>query len=159
MPIFNKREDIFALIDKFEKSALTEIEIEIEDDIRISMKKQVNFLPSMLHSEITAKNIALQISDTDTDTDEIAGEDEIQNTTSGTIVKAPLIGVYYSAPSPDSEPFVEVGKKISKGTVLCIIEAMKAMNDIESEIDGEIAEIFVKNTQTVEFGQPLFRIK
>ena len=151
MPIFDKKEDIFELIDKFEKSALSEIDIEIKQDIKISLKKQYPYLPE---SAPFQSELILQESQ---DIGNISSENINQE--SGKIIKAPLIGVYYSAPSPDSEPFVEVGKKITKGTVLCIIEAMKVMNDIESEIDGEIAEIFVNNAQYVEFGQPLFRIK
>ena len=73
-------------------------------------------------------------------------------------VTSPLVGTFYSAAGPDAEDYVKVGDKVKKGQVLCIIEAMKLMNEIESEFDGEIAEILVKNEQMVEFGQPLFRI-
>ncbi len=77
----------------------------------------------------------------------------------GNIVKSPLVGTYYSASSPDSAPFVKVGDKVSKGQVLGIVEAMKLMNEIESEFDGTIREILVKNGQMVEFGQPMFVIE
>ena len=76
----------------------------------------------------------------------------------GNIVKSPIVGTFYSAAGPEAEDYVKVGDKVKKGQVLCIIEAMKLMNEIESEFDGEIAEILVKNEQMVEFGQPLFRI-
>ena len=76
----------------------------------------------------------------------------------GNIVKSPIVGTFYSAAGPEAEDYVKVGDKVKKGQVLCIIEAMKLMNEIESDFDGEIAEILVKNEQMVEFGQPLFRI-
>lgn len=69
-----------------------------------------------------------------------------------------MIGTFYMRPSPDSSPFVEVGKEVKKGTVLCIIEAMKLMNEIESEYEGKIVEIYVKDGEAVDYGKPLFRI-
>mgnify|MGYP003295163382 FL=1 len=69
-----------------------------------------------------------------------------------------MIGTFYAKPSPDSNPFVEVGKTIKKGDTVCIVEAMKLMNEIESEFDGKIVEILVKDGQMVDFGKPLFRI-
>ena len=76
----------------------------------------------------------------------------------GTLVLSPTVGVFYSAPSPDSRAFVEVGDQVKKGDTLCIIEAMKLMNEIPAEVDGTIAEICVGNGQVVEYNQPLFRI-
>ena len=75
------------------------------------------------------------------------------------VIKSPLVGTFYRAPSPDSPPYVEVGDEVKKGDILCIIEAMKIMNEIESEVDGKIVEILVENAQPVEFGQPLFKIE
>lgn len=174
MPIFEKKEDIFELLEKFEKSSATEITI-ADSEKKISIKKGnafntqllPNLTPLSLRSEIYGlghNNNTPQVT-SEAKTDIVSQErrsniiNNINEDKSGKIVKAPLIGVYYSAPSPDSEPFIEVGKKISKGSVVCIIEAMKVMNEIESEIDGEVAEIFVNNAQPVEFGQPLFRVK
>ena len=76
----------------------------------------------------------------------------------GDIVKSPLVGTFYAAPSEDAPAFVKVGDKVKKGQVLAIVEAMKLMNDIESDFDGEVAEILVENGQPVEYGQPLFVI-
>ena len=73
-------------------------------------------------------------------------------------VKSPLVGVYYAAPSPDAETFVSIGSKVKKGDVLCIIEAMKLMNEITAEQDGEIVDICVKNGDIAEFGQVLFKM-
>ena len=76
----------------------------------------------------------------------------------GALVLSPTVGVFYASPSPDARPFVEVGDQVKKGDTLCIIEAMKLMNEIPSEVDGTVAEICVGNGQVVEYNQPLFRI-
>lgn len=77
----------------------------------------------------------------------------------GTLVTSPLVGRFYAAPSEDAEPFIKVGDTVKKGQVLAIVEAMKLMNEIESEYDGVVAEILVENGQGVEYGQPLFRLQ
>ncbi|WP_044747872.1 acetyl-CoA carboxylase biotin carboxyl carrier protein [Bacillus alveayuensis] len=74
-------------------------------------------------------------------------------------ITSPMVGTFYAAPSPDSPPYVKVGDKIKKDTVVCIVEAMKLFNEIEAEVDGEIVEVLVKNGQLVEYGQPLFLVK
>ncbi|MDD7114257.1 MAG: acetyl-CoA carboxylase biotin carboxyl carrier protein [Lachnospiraceae bacterium] len=76
----------------------------------------------------------------------------------GELMKSPLVGTFYAAPSEGAEPFVKVGDAVKKGQTLAIVEAMKLMNEIESEFDGVVTEILVSNEETVEFGQPLFRI-
>jgi acetyl-CoA carboxylase biotin carboxyl carrier protein len=76
----------------------------------------------------------------------------------GTIVNSPFVGTFYRAPAPDAAPFTDVGQKVKKGQTLCIVEAMKLMNEIECEVDGTVAEILVQNATPVEFGEPLFRI-
>lgn len=76
----------------------------------------------------------------------------------GNIVKAPMVGTFYASMSPDKPPIVKVGDKVKKGDLVCIIEAMKVMNEIKSEFDGEIAEILVQNEDMLEYGQALFRI-
>jgi acetyl-CoA carboxylase biotin carboxyl carrier protein len=75
------------------------------------------------------------------------------------VLKSPIVGTFYAAPSPDSDHYVKAGSKVKKGQVLCIIEAMKLMNEIESDVDGEIVEIHPRNAQPVEFGEPLFGIR
>ena len=74
------------------------------------------------------------------------------------IVRSPMVGTFYRAPSPEAEPFVKVGQKVKKGDILCIIEAMKLMNEIESEYDGVVEEILVDNASPLEYGQPMFVI-
>ena len=158
MSIFDKKEDIFELIDKFDKSSAAELKL-ADGDKKIHLKKSCNNAPNIPAPIISVPvpNLIQSKINEISDGDIVEATKESSN--SGKIVTAPLIGVYYAAPSPDSEPFIEVGKKINKGDILCIIEAMKVMNDIDSEIEGEVAEIFVENAQAVEFGQPLFRIK
>ncbi len=80
-------------------------------------------------------------------------------TFTGNVIKSPLVGTYYAAASPDSTPFIKVGDKVSKGQILGIVEAMKLMNEIESEFDGTVREILVENEQMVEYGQPMFVIE
>ena len=85
--------------------------------------------------------------------DEVATEPELH------IIKSPIVGTFYSSPSPDSEAFVRMGDHIRNDTVVCIIEAMKLMNEIQAEVNGEVSRIFVENGQPVEYGQALFGIK
>ncbi|HJX26351.1 MAG TPA: acetyl-CoA carboxylase biotin carboxyl carrier protein, partial [Thermoanaerobaculia bacterium] len=75
------------------------------------------------------------------------------------VVKSPIVGTFYRCPEPGAASFVEVGERVKKDQVLCIIEAMKLMNEIESDVDGEILEIYPQNAQPVEFGEPLFAVR
>ena len=77
----------------------------------------------------------------------------------GVEITSPMVGSFYRAPGPDAAPFVEVGDRITKNTVVCIVEAMKVMNEIKAEVEGEILEILVQNGEPVEFGQPLFLVR
>ena len=77
----------------------------------------------------------------------------------GKTISAPIVGVFYAAPSPTADPYVSVGKKVKKGDVVCIIEAMKCMNEIQAEEDGEITAVLATNGELVEYGQPLFSIQ
>ena len=84
---------------------------------------------------------------------------EIDVDTELAVVKSPIVGTFYRAPAPDAAPFVDVGARVTKGQVLCIIEAMKIMNQIESDVGGTVAAILVENAQPVAYGQPLFHIE
>ena len=85
--------------------------------------------------------------------------EKIESPTEGEDLLSPMPGTFYSSPTPDDPPFVTVGSKVAKGQTLCIIEAMKIMNEIESEIDGTVSEIFIQNSDPIEYNQPLFKIK
>lgn len=82
----------------------------------------------------------------------------ISEETPGAIVTAPVVGIFFSAPSPDAPPFTEVGKEVKNGDVVCIIEAMKLMNEVSSTASGKVLEVYVQNGQKVQYGDPLFRI-
>jgi acetyl-CoA carboxylase biotin carboxyl carrier protein len=75
------------------------------------------------------------------------------------IIKSPMVGTFYRAASPDSPPFTDIGKKVSDDSIVCIIEAMKVMNEIQAEISGSVVEVLVENGEAVEYGQPLFKVK
>ena len=87
-----------------------------------------------------------------------AASEETATEPSGKIVKSPLVGTFYAAPAEDADPYVSVGDTVKKGQVMAIVEAMKLMNEIESDFDGTVEEILVENGQAVEYGQPLFRL-
>jgi acetyl-CoA carboxylase biotin carboxyl carrier protein len=90
------------------------------------------------------------------------GSDEPQarsDASDGTYITSPFVGTFYRSPSPDQPPFVEAGQKITRGQVLCIVEAMKLMNEIEAEISGTVVEVLVENGKPVEFGDRLFKVK
>ncbi len=90
---------------------------------------------------------------------EEAESDELEVPAGSHVLDSPIVGTFYRSPSPDADPFVEEGSRVQKGQVLCIVEAMKLMNEIESDIDGTVVQILAENAQPVEFGEPLFAIK
>jgi acetyl-CoA carboxylase biotin carboxyl carrier protein len=86
-------------------------------------------------------------------------EDAQKEETNLNIIKSPMVGTFYRAPSPDAPPYVDVGDRIKKDDVVCIIEAMKIMNEIESDVKGEIVEVLISNEEPVEYNQPLFKVR
>ena len=141
-------EKIKQLMDDMGNSKLSSIDIDFPDGTKISMKKNENV-------EISTK--AMKSSSQEVKKEELKSE-QSSNEDTGKIVKSPMVGTFYIKPNPSANSYVEVGKKVKKGDVLCIIEAMKLMNEIESEFDGEVAEIFIKDGEAVEYGKALFRI-
>lgn len=142
-------EDIKKLIDDMGNSKLTEISIDFPDGTKIGMKKEVKVVEKLQEKNIQhiEQKEVNEIVETETQEDNCK------------IVKSPMVGTFYLKPDPNSNPYVEIGKKVKKGDILCIIEAMKLMNEIECEFDGEIEEILVKDGEMVEYGKPLFKIK
>ncbi|MBE5965063.1 MAG: acetyl-CoA carboxylase biotin carboxyl carrier protein [Lachnospiraceae bacterium] len=142
-------DEIQKLVQSISDSPLSEFEYEA-DGVRLHIKKEkavavvaeqaAPVLMATAPAQVTEVNVAMS-----------GGPDKV--------VKSPLVGTFYVAPSADSEPFVKVGDKVKKGQVLAIVEAMKLMNEIESEYDGTIVEILASNEQSVEYGQPLFTVK
>ena len=141
-------EKIKQLMDDMGNSKLSSIDIDFPDGTKISMKKNENV-------EISTKAMKSSSQEVKKEEPEL---EQSSNEDTGKIVKSPMVGTFYIKPNPSANPYVEVGKKVKKGDVLCIIEAMKHMNEIESEFDGEIAEIFIKDGEAVEYGKALFRI-
>ena len=129
-------------------SKLTSIDIEFPDGVKIKMEKN-NSLAVAPAAPIVQKVVV------EAPVEEVTQKVEVKE---GNVVKSPMVGTFYSKSSPTSNPYVEVGSEVKKGTVLCIVEAMKLMNEIESEFNGKIAEVLVKDGEAVEYGQPLFRI-
>jgi|ASRP01.1.fsa_nt_gi acetyl-CoA carboxylase biotin carboxyl carrier protein len=111
-----------------------------------------------MHQAPTPQVQSLQVETSNQSDSEDEDKEQAVAVKGGHIVESPIVGTYYNAPSPDADPYITVGSKVKKGDVLCIIEAMKLMNEIEADQDGEIAEILVENEQGVEYSQPLFRI-
>ena len=142
------------LIDDMGNSKLTEIDINFPDGTKISMKKSQEINQKVLTSQIEPQTETINIVNQNSIQKESQEKEE-----NGNIVKSPMVGTFYIKPSPTSEPYVEIGKNVKKGDVLCIIEAMKLMNEIESEFNGEIIEVYVKDGEVVDYGKPLFKIK
>lgn len=152
-------ENLLKLIDTVSKSKLDSFLYE-ENGTKIKLgrnpqnvicvdNKAVNGLPAA----------SVYASDTGSTSNAVmAAVEEEKTEESGHIIKSPLVGIFYAAPSEDAEPFVSVGDIVKKGQTLSIIEAMKLMNEIESDFDGTVKEIYVKNGEAVEYGQPLFCI-
>ena len=140
------------LIELLEESGVAEIEIhEGEESIRISRASQVS-----VAAPAPAAAVAAAAPGPETPADNSAGtEPEI----SGHIVKSPMVGTFYSAATPGAKPFASIGQQVNVGDTLCIIEAMKLMNQIESDKAGVIKAILVENGQPVEYNQPLFVIE
>ena len=145
-------EKMIELIKTVSDSNLTQFQIE-EDGFKLSMKTDKQSKVVVQKQE----SIPKEIQSVAMDEIKPAEQKEIKKA-EGNVVKSPLVGTFYSASSPDSAPFVKVGDTVKKGQVLGIVEAMKLMNEIESDFDGKVAEIYVENGQAVEYGQPLFRI-
>lgn len=147
-------EKIKQLMEDMGNSKLTAIDIDFPDGTKISMKKEEKQVV-----KVTENTPVENLSTREEINIETNSEKQEEKVEEGNVVTSPMVGTFYSKPSPNSEPYVEVGKKVKKGDVLCIIEAMKLMNEIESEFDGEITEILVKDEEPVEYGKPLFVIK
>ena len=146
------------LIDLVEESGIAELEVtEGEEKVRIvkhtAMVAPQTYMipqgaPAMMPVAPREKSSSFDDDDLDDETDEPEGE----------VVKSPMVGTFYRAPSPESAPFVEVGSTVKAGDTLCIVEAMKLLNEIEADFAGTVKAILVENGQPVEYGEPLFII-
>ena len=146
--------ELKGIISLMQKSDLTELEIETKElKLRLGRPGSDRVVTSIT----PAPNIQLPAS-----TPPVPSPHNLQDKPSDketNCFKSPMVGTFYRKPSPDDAAFVEVGDQVKKGDVLCIVEAMKVMNEIQSDLSGEIVEILVEDSDSVEYGQPLFRFK
>ncbi len=149
------------IIDLMKRSELTEFAVE-EEGFKLKICRGTNGVPVVTSSagltavpEAAAASAAAAAA-TLASSSQNGGEKE---DSSIIYIKAPMVGTFYRAPSPESPPFVEVNAKVSENSIVCIIEAMKIMNEIQAEVKGTVVEILVENGQPVEYGQRMFKIK
>jgi acetyl-CoA carboxylase biotin carboxyl carrier protein len=149
--------DIKAIIDLMKKNSITEFELERQDS-KIRLKRGPNGgTPIVQYDESVAGGgapvlLPVAASSAPVGTPPIPATNEVE-------VKSPMIGTFYRAPSPEAASYVEIGTEISPESVVCIIEAMKVMNEIKAEVKGVITQVLVENAKPVEFGQPLFKVR
>ena len=139
----------FDMADKLKKNELSAFDLEY-DDLKISVRRDA---PAVI-SGASAPAAAVPASAPAAQAPEPKAEEP-----SGNVVKSPIVGTFYKASSPENEPFVKIGSTVHRGDVLCIVEAMKMLNEIESEFDGEVTRILVSDGEMVEFGQPIMVIE
>jgi acetyl-CoA carboxylase biotin carboxyl carrier protein len=147
------------LIDVISRSSFTTFELEREG-FRLKLVKGADSAPAVV-IQPSAAAIAAEVREpSPSAAPEPSASAPAKAVTDGLVtVTSPIVGTFYRAPSPGAPPFVEVGSKIAKGQVVCIVEAMKLMNEIESELDSEVVEILVASGQPVEYGEKLFRVR
>ncbi|NNE18536.1 MAG: acetyl-CoA carboxylase biotin carboxyl carrier protein [Myxococcales bacterium] len=143
-------EQLRELIRLLDEANLTEIEVEHDED-RIRVRRDPALLPASAGVESVAQSTARG--------PEPVGVAAAPEDDDGAYVTSPFVGTFYRAPSPDGDPFVDVGDSVAQGQVICIVEAMKLMNEIEAEAAGTIVEVLVENGKPVEYGDRLFRIE
>ena len=146
------------LMELLEESGIAEIEVkEGEESIKLTKPSSQVQTPQQIISTPTV-NVRDEVI-TQKDTDQKGGNHNPKDEIDGEVITSPMVGTFYRAASPDSKPFVEKGQKVKKGDTLCILEAMKMMNQVNAETGGTIIDIMVDDAEPVEFGQPLFLIK
>lgn len=152
-------DEIKEIITALDNSSVTEVELTCGNGEKIKLKKRSEVkLVAAEPIEVPAAPMIIPAAPA-APTAPAAPVAESAPVAEGKEIKSPMVGVFYAAASPDSDPYVQVGQAVKKGDTLCIIEAMKLMNEINAEESGVITEICVKNGDLVQFGQPLFKIK
>ena len=149
--------ELKGIISLVQKSDLTELEIELKD-IKLRMARPGAVKPGQ---DVIREIVVQAPSPTTTSSVPQVADTKVENSTKDdlAVFESPMVGTFYRKPSPDDPAFVKVGDSVKKGDTLCIIEAMKVMNEIQSEISGEIVDILVEDGSSVEFGQSLFKIR
>lgn len=144
--------EIKELVKIIDESKLTTFEME-QEGVKLVLKKEDVAAPVTVAAPVVTavkENVSVQVEEN------VKREATV---VAGKTINSPMVGTFYASSAPDKPAYVKVGDKVKKGQVVCIVEAMKLMNEIESEVDGEIVEILVNNEDMVEFGQPMFVIK
>lgn len=155
-------EQIKKLIDDMGSANIDELEIEFPEGLKISMKKNTEkevVVANNMQAQPQMQAIPTAMPTIQVNTENNVVKEQQKCEENYKVIKSPMVGTFYSKPSPDKDAFVKVGDNVKKGQVVCIVEAMKLMNEIESEFDGEIVEICVNDGDVVEYGMPLFKIK
>lgn len=153
-------EEIKEIITALDNSSVTEVELTCGNGEKIKLKKRNEVkVVAAEPVEIPVAPVAPVVPVAPAAPQASPAAEAAPAETEGKEIKSPMVGVFYAAASPDSEPYVQVGQTVKKGDTLCIIEAMKLMNEINAEESGVITEICAKNGDLVQFGQPLFKIK
>lgn len=168
-----KIEDILKLIDKLDQSTITKVVID-EDGTRIKLSKESKVMVQEVQNTVVPAAPAVPVvqvpvvatpsqvatvSPAPIVTVEEPVAESTEDETGYSYITSPIVGTFYESSSPNADAYVKIGSEVKKGQVVCILEAMKLMNEIESEVEGEIAEILVKNEEMVEYGQKLFKVR
>lgn len=169
-----KIQEIREIIRLVDQSSIDEFKYEFEG-LKLSMKKKTNEVTTVqaVSTPVQAPVTTTVVESVPTPVQEQvttqvqqpvveekpAAQPKVEETANLHKITSPMVGTFYQAPNPEADPYVKVGSKITKDSIVCIVEAMKLFNEIEAEVDGEIVEVLVENGQLVEFGQPLFLVK
>jgi acetyl-CoA carboxylase biotin carboxyl carrier protein len=149
------------LVKIVDTSGVTDLEIE-ENGLKVKIAKKIRNTQVITQAQVTGHTsvpmINPAISGTSVETS-VKAKTESELTTNLHEIRSPIVGTFYRAPAPDADAYVQVGSQVSPGTVLCIVEAMKLMNEIESDVSGKVVKMLVENGKPVEYNQPLFLIE
>jgi acetyl-CoA carboxylase biotin carboxyl carrier protein len=153
-------EDVGRLVELLAESGVGEIRVK-QGELEITVKAKTEVpagipveVPAALSQSVATRTETVSISEPD-----LPPELSVERNGSLHMVRSPVVGTFYRAPAPGEEPYVEVGDRVGAGQTLCIVEAMKLMNEIPADVSGEVVEILVENARGVEYDQPLFRIR
>ncbi|WP_418199686.1 acetyl-CoA carboxylase biotin carboxyl carrier protein [Alkalihalobacterium sp. APHAB7] len=164
-----KVQDIKELIRVIDKSTIDELKIE-QDGTKITIKRNTNSplssstivgtpaVQENVQPIITAQEPKAVAAKTSVEAEK-SGQTEMKVNDEHVTIKSPMVGTFYAAPAPDAESYVKPGDHVNESTIVCILEAMKLMNELEAEVNGKIVEILVQNGELVEYGQPLFVVQ
>jgi len=150
--------DIKAIIDLMKKNSISEFELE-KQEFKIRLKRSTNGGGAHIGAEEILGQGYIPMATSTTGAPALAAPGGATNASTDLEIKSPMVGTFYRAPSPEAANYIEVGSEVHPDTVVCIIEAMKVMNEIKGALRGVITQVLVDNAKPVEFGQPLFKIR